>query len=73
MDAPAWFTVPMLVAACAGLAGHDDIARRAADRLLELYPDFAANARAELAKWYLDDALLETTVEGLRAAGLEIP
>jgi adenylate cyclase len=73
MDAPSWFTVSMMVAACAGLSGRDDVARRAAARLLELYPDFPANARAELAKWYLDDALIETTVEGLRAAGLEIP
>ncbi len=72
MDATSWFTVPMIVAAAAGLSGHDDIARRSAARLLELYPDFPANARAELAKWYLDDALIETTVEGLRAAGLEV-
>jgi hypothetical protein len=63
----------MMVAACAGLSGRDDIARRSAARLLELYPDFPPNARAELAKWYLDDALIETTVKGLRAAGLEIP
>jgi adenylate cyclase len=73
MDAPSWFTVPMMVAACAGLSGRDDIARRSAARLLELYPDFPPNARAELAKWYLDAALIETTVKGLRAAGLEIP
>jgi adenylate cyclase len=73
MDAPAWFTVPMVVAACAGLAGRHDVAQRSAARLLELYPDFAANARTELAKWYLDDALIETTVDGLRRAGLEIP
>jgi adenylate cyclase len=73
MDAPAWFTVQMVVAACAGLAGRDDIAQRSVARLRELYPDFAANARAELAKWYLDDALIETTVEGLRKAGLAVP
>ncbi len=73
MDAPSWFMAPMLAAASAGLADHGEIARRSAARLLELYPDFPAHARAELAKWYLDDALIETTVDGLRAAGINIP
>jgi len=73
MDAPSWFTAPMMVAASAGLAGHEDVAHRSAARLLELYPGFPAAARTELAKWYLDDELIETTVRGLRAAGLEIP
>lgn len=41
--------------------------------MIELYPDFPAHARDEIAKWYLDDALIETTIDGLRAAGLGIP
>jgi adenylate cyclase len=73
MDAPSWFMAPMLAAASAGLAGHVDSARSSAARLLELYPDFPAHARAELAKWYLDETLTETTVAGLRAAGVDVP
>lgn len=35
IDAPNWFIAPLLVAATASLAGRDDVARRAAARLLE--------------------------------------
>jgi adenylate cyclase len=72
MDTPNWFIAPMLIAATAALAGHDDISKRAMHRLLELHPDFALDAERELAKWNLDDELLETTMRGLRVAGLTV-
>lgn len=70
MDAPNWFLAPALVAASAALAGHDDIAQRAAFRVLELYPTFPQMAQRELAKWNFDEDLMQTTLKGLRAAGL---
>lgn len=35
-------------------------------------PDFAAVARREFAKWYIDASLLEGMLDGPRKAGLEI-
>lgn len=72
VDAPNWFIAPMLVTVTASLAGRDDVARRSSERLLELYPTFPERAREELGKWQIDPAFLETLLEGLRAAGLEI-
>jgi hypothetical protein len=72
MDAPNWFMAPMLVAATAALAHHDDIAKRATLRLLGLYPDFPQSAQSELEKWHFDDELFERTMRGLRAAGLTV-
>jgi TolB-like protein len=71
IDAPNWFITPLVVAASAGLAGRDDVAKRAVARLLELYPDFPREARAELSKWQVDEALLEKILRGLGAAGLD--
>lgn len=72
LDAPNWYVAPMVVAAAAAQAGRRDVATRAVDRLLELYPDFPQHARAELAKWQVHPQLFETLLEGLRAAGLDI-
>jgi TolB-like protein len=72
IDAPNWFITPLIVAASAGLAERHDVASRATARLLELYPDFARDARAELAKWQVDPPLLDKILRGLRAAGLEV-
>jgi hypothetical protein len=53
--------------------GRTREAKAAADRLLEVDPDFARNARAEPRIWNVTDAFLEHELEGLRRAGLEIP
>jgi adenylate cyclase len=71
-DAPNWFMTPLTVAASAALAGRADIAQREKMRLLELYPDFESTGRAQLAKWNMDPALLETLLDGLRLAGLRM-
>jgi len=71
-DAPNWFMTPLTVAASAALAGRSDIAQRERLKLLDLYPDFENTGRAQLAKWNLDPALLETLLDGLRLAGLRI-
>jgi hypothetical protein len=72
VDAPTWFIAPTLVAASAGLAGRDDVAKPAVERLLELYPTFPQAARGELAKWQIDPKLRAQLEDGLRAAGIAI-
>jgi tetratricopeptide (TPR) repeat protein len=72
IDTPSWFIAPALVAASAALAGRNDVAERAAARLLELYPTFPESAGAELRKWQVDRDLGERLLRGLRAAGLAV-
>jgi adenylate cyclase len=71
-DAPSWFMTALTITASAALAGRADIAQREKMRLLELYPGFESTGRAQLAKWNMDPALLETLLDGLRLAGLTI-
>jgi hypothetical protein len=72
LDAPNWFISPLVVSAAAALAGRDDVALRAREHLLGLYPDFEERARDEIEKWQPDARLLEELLRGLRAAGFEI-
>jgi hypothetical protein len=73
IDVPEWLVTPMIVAACAGLAGQQEIARRAVQRLLAVDPEFALHARPQLDKWHPDEMLLARLIEGLEAAGLDLP
>jgi adenylate cyclase len=73
IDAPDWAMGSMVVAACAALAGKREIAQRAIERLLELSPEFPRHAREQLRKWHPDEALFARIVEGLEAAGLDLP
>jgi adenylate cyclase len=73
IDAADWTMGPMILAACAGLAGQRETARRAAARLLELSPEFPRHARGQLEKWHAHETLLARMLEGLEAAGVEIP
>jgi tetratricopeptide (TPR) repeat protein len=73
IDTPSWPLISMVVAASAGLAGRTDIAHRAAQRLLELQPDFPSRVRAQLARWHPREAVVARLVEGMNAAGLDIP
>jgi adenylate cyclase len=56
-----------------GQLGRYEEAQHAIHRLLELYPDYATNARAEERKWTKHEDFVEHEVEGLRKAGLNIP
>ena len=73
IDLPEWAVTPTIVAACAGLAGEQLIAQRAAQRLLDLDPEFPLHARAQFDKWHPDETLLMRLLEGLEAAGLDLP
>jgi serine/threonine-protein kinase len=55
-----------------GQLGNRDAAARALRELLTMKPDFQANAKEELEKWFFDSAHLERVVEGLRKAGLSL-
>jgi tetratricopeptide (TPR) repeat protein len=73
VDVPEWAVTPIVVAASAGLAGEPQIAQRAAQRLLDLDPEFPLHVRAQLEKWHPHETLLMCLLEGLEAAGLDLP
>jgi len=56
-----------------GQLGRQEQARAAARRLLELDPDFEANAWYELQLRNFPKEMAEHMAEGLRKAGLHIP
>jgi len=62
-----------IVSAVYGKAGDLDRARKAANELLKLYPDFTGWAWRELELRSMAPALATAMVEGWRAAGLKIP
>jgi TolB-like protein len=73
IDAPEWFVAPMTVAAAAALSGRNELARREAARLLEVFPDFETAGPAQLEKLNIDEGLANVLLDGLRQAGLSIP
>jgi adenylate cyclase len=70
--APNWFPAQMVIAASAGLCGDEQTAARARARLLELYPDFEAEAIAVFERWKHDPALDRALISGLNKAGFAI-
>ncbi len=64
----------MVLAADYAQLGRMEEAQAEVEKLLALYPDFGANARVELEKFFWNfEALLEGYLDGLRKAGLKIP
>ena len=72
IDAPNWIVAQAIVAAAAAHAGDDEVAHKAAERVLELYPEFEAEALGNFERWHFDPAFYEVLVSGLRAAGLDL-
>ena len=70
---PGYHPNHMALAAIFGQLGRKEEAEDAMDELLRLFPDYGAQAREELGKWFLTADMLEHLVEGLRKAGLLIP
>jgi adenylate cyclase len=70
---PELFWSEVHLARAYGQLGRHEEARGAMQRVLELYPDYAANARAELRKWTIEEDFVEHEMEGLRKAGLDNP
>jgi hypothetical protein len=72
-DAPRWYVATVIVIVTASLAERPDIARRAAEKLLEQQPNFGRTARAQIAKWHMNDELFEKFIRGLNGAGIDTP
>ena len=72
-DMPDWYVATAIVVVAASLDERPDIAQRAAERLLRQQPDISRTARAQLAKWHMNDDLLAKFIRGLNQAGIETP
>ena len=71
-NAPGYYHMHAAKAAALGQLGRREEAQLALNDLLALRPDFAAAARREYSKFF-DAETLESALDGLRKAGLEIP
>jgi adenylate cyclase len=72
VDADNWVVAQAIIAAAAAHGGRDELATKAVQRLLELYPEFEHDALATFERWRFDPAFYEVFVSGLKAAGLEL-
>jgi TolB-like protein len=72
MEAPKWFITYVMLSAAAALCGDEAAATAARRRLLELSPNFDAEARALVGYWRFDPVLEETLLRGLRQAGFDL-
>jgi adenylate cyclase len=72
VDAQNCAVAQAIVAAAAAHGGRAELAGKAAQRLLELYPAFEAEALANFQHWHLDPQYTEILVSGLEGAGLEL-
>lgn len=70
MATPDWPLSQAMLAAVAALTNHEQEAHRAARRLLELRPDFAATGRELVARGRLGPETEAALVEGLARAGV---
>jgi adenylate cyclase len=68
---PAHWGFQAAIAAANGQLGEREAAARAARNLLELRTDFVATVREDMQKWW-DSEYVESFIDGLRKAGLEI-
>jgi adenylate cyclase len=73
IDAPGWVHTHTILAMIHGQLGHEEEARAAARRILELDPGFEENAWYELQLRNFPEQMAEHLAEGLRKAGLDIP
>ena len=69
---PSHWGMHAAMAAAYGQLGERDAAAKALRDLLKLRPDFAAEVRTEFEKWW-EPAYVESFLDGLRKAGLEVP
>src|SRR6266542_3135166 len=72
INLPGNFYTHAVTAAAYGQLGMHEAAGKALQELLAIRPDFAKTAREEFGRW-LDPALVEHMLDGLRKAGLDVP
>ena len=68
-----WWLSQLNLAICYGQLGRTSEAKLAADKLVEQFPGFLSNANAEVSKWFWEPVMVESVIDGLRKAGLDIP
>ncbi|HEX6113820.1 MAG TPA: tetratricopeptide repeat protein, partial [Geminicoccaceae bacterium] len=73
IDAPGWVHNHTILAMIYGQLGRTEQARAAARQLLQMDPDFEANAWYELQLRNFPKEMAEHMADGLRNAGLQIP
>jgi adenylate cyclase len=73
MNMPKFFWTYVYRTAIHGQLGRNADAAASRDKLLQLYPAFAKNARRELKKFNVNAALADHVIDGLRKGGIEIP
>jgi TolB-like protein len=72
VDAENWVVAQAIVAAAAAHSGRAEIAAKAAQRMIELYPEFEAEAPTNFERWHFDAEFYDVLVSGLNAAGLAL-
>jgi tetratricopeptide (TPR) repeat protein len=72
VNMPGYWPSHMMLAAIYAQLGRIGEARVAVENLNQLFPDFGAWARRELAKWFVAAEMQDHVVDGLRKAGLEL-
>jgi adenylate cyclase len=72
VDGENWVFAQAVLAAAAAHSGRYDVARDAAERIRQLYPEFEAEALGTFERWSFDAQIHEALVTGLRAAGLDL-
>jgi hypothetical protein len=72
VDAHNWVFAQVVTAAAAAHAGRLDVAREAAERIRDLYPEFELEALGNFEYGRFDRAFHEALVTGLTAAGLQL-
>jgi TolB-like protein/Tfp pilus assembly protein PilF len=73
VDVPGLFWPFLVMASACGHLGRRAEAEAAVRDLLALDPEFAAHARSNVGSWHFASGLMDSILEGLRKAGLEIP
>ncbi len=73
IDAPGWLHNHTILAMIYGQLGREEQARAAVRQILQLDPDFEANAWYEVQLRNIPEHMAKQMIEGLRKAGLHIP
>ena len=73
VNMPGLFWQYLAVAAICGHLGRRAEAEEAVQELLRVDPDFTSHARRQIESWHYASGLLEALIEGLQAAGVELP
>jgi adenylate cyclase len=72
VDARNWVFAQVVIAAAAAHVGRLDVAREAAERVREMYPEFEFEALGNFERGRFDRGFHEALVTGLAAAGLQL-